>query len=89
MPRPGTRPCPNGPGATRPSDAGNGGQAPRLPHPIRLMSGRPRLPRLAFGGEAKVTAQIWGNWLMGGLVVVAFVLAVAGRYPGHRGLPRP
>lgn len=33
--------------------------------------------------------QIWGNWLMGGLAVVAFVLAVAGRYPGHRGWPRP
>ena len=53
------------------------------------MFGRLRFPTLACRGEVKVTVQIWGNWLMGGLAVAAFVLAVVARYPGHRGLPRP
>lgn len=30
-----------------------------------------------------MTAQVWGNWLMIGLVVTAFCCAVTLRYPGH------
>ena len=30
-----------------------------------------------------MTVQTWGNWLMVGLVVAAFLSAVTLRYPGH------
>ena len=30
-----------------------------------------------------MSAQVWGNWLMIGLLVLAFAGAVTLRYPGH------
>jgi hypothetical protein len=30
-----------------------------------------------------MSAQVWGNWLMIGLLALAFVGAVTLRYPGH------
>lgn len=31
-----------------------------------------------------MSVQIWGNWLMIGLLIAAFIAAVILRYPGHR-----
>jgi len=33
----------------------------------------------------EMSAVVWSNWLVSGLLVVTFVCAVALRYPGHGG----